>query len=44
VIEEEMNLDMSAKPSRPCVEAAKEAISTVCTLIRKTTNRVKDTI
>src|SRR6218665_45200 len=34
---------VSAKPSRQCVEAAKEAISTVCTLIRKTTNRVKDT-
>ena len=44
MIEEEMDLGVSAKPSRQCVEAAKEAISTVCTLIRKTTNRVKDTI
>jgi len=29
---------------RQCAEAAKEAISTVCTIIRKTINRVKDTI
>jgi len=33
----------SAKPIMQCVEAAKEAISTVCTIIRKTINRVKDT-
>src|SRR6218665_686038 len=34
----------SAKPSRQCFEAAKEAISTVCTIIRKMINQVKDTI